>query len=169
MKFVTIKVIITILSICINKIFGTKTKTKTKTLTSLQTATSNGIGLGSNYKMKLGILLSKSHNKAENHSHSQESFDNTNQELDKLAAPVAREIKGNQIFFKGWLKYFKYSDRPNNQKPKGFFKNVLYEKEAKKKGNNSVILFFVIYKILFEFILKVDLFIFEYSFENFEI
>lgn len=138
MKFVIIKVIIslTILSICINKIFSTKTKTKT--LTTLQTATSSGIGLGSNYKMTLGNLLAKVHNKAENHSDSKDRLYNTNKELERLAAPVAREIKGNQIFFKGWMKYFKYSDSKSNQKPKQFFKNVVYEKEnRKRKGNNS--------------------------------
>ncbi len=153
MKFVIIKVILslTILSICINQIFSTKTNTKS--LTTLQTATSSGIGLGSNYKMTLGNLLAKAHNKAENHSDSKDRLYNTNQELERLAAPVAREIKGNQIFFKGWMKYFKYADNKSNQKPKQFFKNVVYEKEARKrKGNNSadknVINFFSFYLFL---------------------
>lgn len=137
MKFVIIKLILslTILSICITQIYSTTTKTKT--LTTLQTATASGIGLGSNYKMTLGNLLAKSHNKAENHSASQEKLYNTNQELERLAAPVVREITGSQIFFKGWMKYFKYSDNKNNQKPKQFFKNVAYEKEARKRKGNG--------------------------------
>ncbi len=136
MKFVIIKVILSliILSICINQIFSTKTKSKT--VTALQIATSIGTGLGSNYKMTLGNLLAKSDKKAENYSNSKERLHNTNQELDRLAGPI-REIKGNQIFFKGWMKYFKYSDSKNYQKPKHFFKNVVYEKEAKKRNENN--------------------------------
>jgi len=137
MKFIIIKLILslTILTECVKEIYSTKTKTKT--LTTLQTTTSSGTGVSSNYKMTLGNLLAKSHNKAENHSNSQEKLYNTNQELEKLSAPV-REIQGSQIFFRGWMKYFKYSDGKNIQKPKQFFKNVVYEKEArKKKGNNA--------------------------------
>ena len=137
MKFNIIKLILslTILTVCVKEIYSTKTKTKT--LTTLQTTTSSGTGVSSNYKMTLGNLLAKSHNKAENHSNSQEKLYNTNQELEKLSAPV-RQIQGSQIFFRGWMKYFKYSDSKNIQKPKQFFKNVVYEKEArKKKGNNA--------------------------------
>lgn len=141
MKFVIIKVILslTILTLCINEIYTTKTKTST----SMQIA--SGIGISSNYKMTLGNLISKSHNKVQTNSNSEENLYNSNEELDRLSAPV-REISGSQIFFKGWMKYFKYTDSKNNQKPKQFFRNINFEKEArKKKGNNgekNVIIYF---------------------------
>lgn len=38
-----------------------------------------------------------------------------------------------QILFKGWLKYFKFPDDESQKKPKEFFKNIMFERDSKRK------------------------------------
>jgi len=123
LNIINVLLALTIFSICLYLITCTQTKTTSKT------STNSGIGLNSNYKMALGNLISKSHKKIEsNNSMEEENANNSNNfESERLAA--------NQVYFKGWLKYFKYCDKRSNSKPKEFFKNVLYQKDTKKRAS----------------------------------
>lgn len=140
MKFTIIKFIVTIclLNIFIYPILSTTTTTSTQVSTALTTAVQSGIGIQSNYKLTLGNLLSK------NHKHTMESFSrkseaknlySTNNSETLKNTETERLAKSNEILFKGWLKYFKYSDNRNDKKPKEFFKNVLFSKQSSKKSS----------------------------------
>jgi len=136
MKFVIIKYIFSLilLIICLNIVSGSKSKNQ---LTSkLQLKSKSGIGLTSNYKMTLSNLFSKSHKKYENKNIASSHLYSKNTELERLKNSASNLITGNEIFFKGWLKYFKYCDNKNNKKPKQFFKNVMYENNINNKINN---------------------------------
>jgi len=130
MKFVILKVIlsITILTICINFILSTKTQTMSTT--TLKTESQNKIGLNSNYKMTLGNLIAKAHKKTESNMNTENKTKNENSQFN-IQSNLHQSLN-SQIFFKGWIKYFKYTDNKVNQKPKQFFRNVLFEKDSKK-------------------------------------
>jgi len=162
MKFSILKLFLflTIIIFCIEII--SNTQTRTQTATTLQTATSSGIGLNSNFKMTFGSLLSKSHHKkSQNKLYSQLEESNQNTELEKLAFSNSNESDGNQIFYKGWIKYFKYSNNIKSEKPREFFRNEFYQKINKKnkdkKGSvklNSYCFFKFKFKIKLKIILS---------------
>lgn len=88
-----------------------------------------GMGLKANYKMTMSNLLAKSHNKKMENKASLNSKNN-NKNNNSNNSEIGTNSK---ILYKGWLKYFKFPDDEMQKKPKNFFKNVLYERDSKRK------------------------------------
>ena len=126
---------IVILSACIGVILSTQTKTQTQSTTQLKTEAGTGVSFKANYKITMWSLFSNSNNKKKIETNYNSNANNGNTELSRLSHLAPQKAAGNQIYFKGWVKYFKFTDS-NNKKPKQFFKNVMYEKEARKRSAN---------------------------------
>lgn len=141
MKFNILKLSfsIVILSLFINIILTTQTQTQTQSTAKLQTESKTIAGFKANYKITLGSLITKTNNKkkVDSNNNGQTRTHNGNSELNRLSQLAPQQAAGNQIYFRGWLKYFKFVDSNNSKKPKQFFKNVMFEKQAKRKGANG--------------------------------
>lgn len=111
MKFAILKLIlsITIIILCCNFISSLKS--------GIGMATNLKSGMYSLHKMSFENLLSK-HKKNQNQSNTKTI------ELNRL---------NSKILFQGWIKYFKNLDDNTQRKPRGFFKNPIYERESKRK------------------------------------
>lgn len=137
MKFIILKLIISSIffCMCINFIFSSQTQTKT--LAALTTKSHSAIGMNSNYKMALGSLFAKSYKKFHFDENNNGSSSNYMNEQNVLENNFNHKTNVGQIYFKGWIKYFKYIDKKASQKPKEFFKNIHYEKQQKRKKGKS--------------------------------
>ncbi len=89
----------------------------------------NGIGIGSNYKINISNLISNNYKKYANKDLYKSKSQNC--ELDRLSGNLNKSNINNEIFFKGWFKYFKYSDGTKKSRPKEFFKNEKFEERQK--------------------------------------
>ena len=125
MKFAILKLIlaITIITVCSHLV--SSLQSQMGMATKLGVGIRNGMYMSSNYKTSLGGLLSK-HKKSESRSNNKIS------ELNRL---------NSKILFKGWLKYFKFPDDETQKRPKEFFKNMLYERDSKRKHPAGEVIF----------------------------
>lgn len=154
MKFNILKLSfsIAITSLIINITHSTQTQTQSQSTSTLQTEAKTIAGFKANYKITLGSLVSKSNKKKyEAKLNSQARTNNGYSELNRLSQNEPKQMAGNQIFFRGWLKYFKFADSNNSKKPKQFFRNVMFEKEARRNNaDENNVYFFWFYKFFFE-------------------
>lgn len=137
MKFNILKLIIliAILSLFIKITYSSQTQSQIQSTSKSQTEVKTLAGSKANYKITLGSLASKANRKkVETNFNSQVRNSNENSELGRLSIAAPQQTAENQIFFKGWVKYFKFTDSFNSKKPKQFFMNVMFEKEAKRKN-----------------------------------
>ena len=131
MKFAILKLIlaITIITVCSHLV--SSLQSQVGMATNLGSGMRNGMYMSSNYKMSLGGLISK-HKKSETRSNNKIS------ELNRL---------NSKILFRGWLKYSKFQDDETQKKPKEFFKNMLYERDSKRKHLAGEVIFNLIFLI----------------------
>jgi hypothetical protein len=105
---------------------------------------SDCIGINSNLELLLNLAKRHKINKMQE-SNKNENPDNdvvidksvkaykidnppTNQDAVKL-----NDIKDSAIYYQGWIKYFRFKDDKKTEKPKHFFKNSVFEKQAEVK------------------------------------
>ncbi len=71
------------------------------------------------------------------------------QDTNETDITQAGEIEERDLYFKGWVKYFRYANRNGQEKPKMFFKNKQFARQQldPKKDENKVSLS---YKFLYE-------------------
>ncbi len=119
---------LTIITMCLNVVTSTQTKLKSKV--ALKTASLAKIGLNSNYKMTLGNLIAKANKKSADCPTKKDTLIDNQDSKNSRGKNNPNENNGNSgnhIYFKGWLKYFRYSEDKKIVKPKEFFKNTLYD------------------------------------------
>ena len=81
----------------------------------------------------------------------------SNHEVQKHSIPVQKSAntglsshaidlpEDTNIFYKGWIKYFKYRDSPNQKKPNKFFLNEAFKKQGpSSKAQDEVKIIFLI-------------------------
>jgi hypothetical protein len=84
--------------------------------------------------------MKKSHNKENPSGVSYDAQGNAKKdEMKKLTQEELNkgDLPDIPIYFQGWIKYFKYQDEVNAQKPKYFFKNSDFEKQSEVKTDSD--------------------------------
>ena len=144
MKFATLKIILCFLIFNIFFVLVFPTFSTTNEKLTFKTNSESGFSTNANYKITLSGLLgkyrkhtnelkSKSYHKNISSTENILSLNNKNQ-LYKKKIYAKFEIINleTQVYFKGWVKYFKYGDNLDIKKPKEFFKNVFFKEQSNK-------------------------------------
>lgn len=138
MKFDIYKVILALcaITICLQIVSSLHTKSRLGSKMNLgiksgmKTKANMHMKTKSNYKFALKNHVEKSlKTKAKS---SAKSNSKTNVKTNSKKDENNKEPE-SKILFRGWMKYFKFPDDETSKKPKNFFKNPMFEKDARRK------------------------------------